>query len=71
VYQLKRKKEKLGYLNRDGGDMGMVIGNDNVIRQNDDVIVYFLGHALGTGRRQIQPHPLANREKIAATNQYS
>jgi hypothetical protein len=51
--------------------MGMVIGNDNVIRQNYDVIVDFLGHALGTGRRQIQPHPLANREKIAATNQYS
>ena len=49
----------------------MVIGNDNVITQNDDVIVDFFGHALGTGWRQIQPHPLANREEIAATNQHS
>ena len=61
----------MGYLNSDGGDLGMVIGNDNVITQNDDVIVDFFGYALGTGWRQIQPHPLANREEIAATNQHS
>lgn len=32
-----------------GGVMTGIIGDDNVVTQNDDVVVNFLGNALGPG----------------------
>lgn len=48
---IKKIIKKTGNLDRDGRDVGMVIGNDNIISQNDNVVVDFLGHALSTGCR--------------------
>ena len=40
------KREKR-YLDADGGVGGMVIGDDDVVGQNDDVALDFFGDALG------------------------
>lgn len=45
-----RKRMSL-YLNGDGGAERVIIGNDNVVAQNDNVVLDFLGDALGAGRR--------------------
>lgn len=47
-------------LGGDGGDgMGGIVGDDNVVAQNDDIVLDFLGNALGSGGRYGQPNRLA------------
>lgn len=53
----KRKKLRKPNLSGDGGSgVDMIVGDDDVVRQNDDVVVNLVGDALGAGRRQIQPY---------------
>lgn len=42
-----------------GGGVDVVIGNDDIIGQNDDVALDFFGDALGATRRQTQPYGVA------------
>lgn len=53
----KKTERNLIYLSGNGGSVvDMIVGNDDVVRQNDDVVVNFVGNALGTSRRQTQPY---------------
>lgn len=54
IYIYFYKNPNLG--GNSGGGVYVVIGNDNVIGQNDNVILDFLRDTLGPTGRQIQPY---------------
>lgn len=62
-------KSKQNNLDRDGGWLGMVLADNNVIGQDDNVGLNILRHALGASRRQVQPYTLAPPQKDAAQAQ--
>jgi hypothetical protein len=55
----KKKKNLKPYLDGDGGgDVGGIVVDDNVVGQNDDVVLDFLGHALVLRGRHVEPNSL-------------
>ena len=48
-------------LDGNGRDMTMILGNDDIVSQNDDVVLDFLGYALGAGGGKIQPYGVTHR----------
>lgn len=50
------------YLDGDGGNIRMILRNDEVVGQNDDVVLNFFGHAFGSGGRQIEPNGVTEHE---------
>lgn len=44
-------KEKCDDLDGESGRLAVIIGNDNIIGQNDDVVLDFFGNAFGTRGR--------------------
>lgn len=51
------------------GGVDVVIGNDDIIGQNDDVALDFFGDALGATRRQAQPYGVALLQKAQKNQQ--
>lgn len=58
----KRRIANLGE-NVRGGVVKMVIGNDDPLRHDDDVVMDFLGEALSPGHRHIHPYGLTPPRK--------
>ncbi|KAE8687073.1 hypothetical protein F3Y22_tig00111023pilonHSYRG00025 [Hibiscus syriacus] len=58
-------------LDGNGGDVSVILGNNDVVTQNDDVALDFLGDTLGAGLRDVQPYGVTERSITQTPKQYN